>query len=198
MDDCLRDFLPDPYACICVNYPINFKHFEWIWRHSTIRICADGGAKQLLEWCKRHRKDVRDYPPHYIIGDFDSIDEETRNIFIETQTKFVNLKEDQDSTDLEKCLRFVKDAAKTNCTMVIGGLDGRFDHTMATLNALLKNANDRIVCVNRESMVWALKADISHEIAIDYRWMGPACGILPICGPSRVTTSGLEWDLCTW
>lgn len=33
------------------------------------------------------------------------------------------------------------------------------------------------------------------ELHVDPRFMGRCCGIIPLCGPTRVSTIGLKWNL---
>lgn len=73
-------------------------------------ICADGGANRLYEAAPSFaphlspaeaRKQVK---PAMIAGDLDSISQEVRHFYTQHGTRIVDLSQDQDSTDLQKCL----------------------------------------------------------------------------------------------
>ncbi len=86
-------------------------------------ICADGG----LRWAKR-----LDLTPTILIGDYDSMDRPTgENLIV--------LPQEKDMTDTEAALDLaIREGAKQ--IAIIGGLGGRFDHTMGNIGLLCKSA----------------------------------------------------------
>jgi len=51
---------------------------------ASLKVCADGGANQLFEYA--HRKEnfqKLNYIPDYIIGDFDSLNDDVRSFYAE-------------------------------------------------------------------------------------------------------------------
>lgn len=88
---------------------------------SQLIICADGGANRARE---------AGLTPDYIIGDLDSMDDETRRTF--SSAKIVH-RPSQYETDLEKALQFVVELDVARVLLV--GVTGlRFDHQLVNLN----------------------------------------------------------------
>ena len=85
-----------------------------------MRICADGGANRLYDEipkllsCASDEAAVRvrkQHLPQSIRGDLDSIREDVRTFYVDNGVEITDLAADQDSTDLEKCLRAVEENA---------------------------------------------------------------------------------------
>ncbi len=88
-------------------------------------ICADGGADKVM-----HLGSV----PDVITGDMDSISKNALKTF--SKSKKV-LKNDQNSTDLERALCYAK-KLKPLRILIFGGMGDRIDHTLTNLNMLKK------------------------------------------------------------
>lgn len=104
-------------------------------------LAADAGAREVLEA----------HLPDLVCGDWDSIDAETEAFLRMRGVPCAPQPEDQDSTDLEKCLRAVHDAASRRAphggatgaaaqmrVLVYGAFGGRFDQEAQNLNCLYK------------------------------------------------------------
>lgn len=78
---------------------------------AKLRICADGGANRLLDAvhdsASSREKIENDatYLPEMIIGDLDSLRPAVQDFYRGKGVQFVDLSHDQDSTDLEKCIK---------------------------------------------------------------------------------------------
>lgn len=85
-------------ALLVLNQNITMCHelFKQIWANCDLHICADGGSNQL-------RKFDPSYTPDFIIGDLDSITEETMEFYKESSVE-VLLQSSQFFTDLDKAL----------------------------------------------------------------------------------------------
>jgi len=187
-------------ALIIVNEPIaQLQQLDTLWHHSSLRLCADGGANRLYEVCGSNEVRQR-YKPDLIKGDFDSLRADVKTYYAELG---VTIKHDNDqySTDLGKCIAEVE-ASETSSspfrTLLLGGLTGRLDQTFHTLHALNK------LSVTRKAPIWAFSEQSmacvlppgKHILDVDLTTQGPTCGILPIGTDSaRITTTGLEWDV---
>jgi len=90
-------------ALILVNTPIG-KMLPMLWPLAQIRLCADGGANRLYDWNKK--KQDRLYIPTKIIGDLDSLREETKKYYQENDCQIIR-DSNQDNTDLGKCLEYL-------------------------------------------------------------------------------------------
>ena len=219
--------------------------FDYLWKNSCFRICADGGANRLYREAKANDK-VSNMIPDLIVGDLDSIQDHVRK-FYENQGCQVVLDPDQDSNDLDKAIQSarefqrrregiqsaeqhhsveIEDAidangpdngplAKTPLSpstttkyriCVYGAFGGRFDQTMASIQALHKwslksvsETNDRcddLVLYTEETSARLLLPDVLNEIHVDRDREGPCCGLIPVGAKcDSVWSDGLEWNL---
>jgi len=141
-------------------------------------ICADGGANTAVNF---------DVVPDLIIGDFDSVQNETLRIF--KKTKLQKLK-GQNSTDLEKALTSAIQR-KCNEIVVLGATGGRLDHAMGNLSALVKfshKAAIKFIDDTGEFIYAGRKIILTAAI-------GTSISLLPLSRCSGIVTSGLKWDL---
>lgn len=90
-------------------------------------VCADGGANEALR---------AGITPSVIIGDFDSVLPATLAAF--AGAEIVRITE-QESTDLEKAIRFVV-ARNIRTADIVGALGRRTDHTLGTLGCFRRFA----------------------------------------------------------
>ncbi|HID39415.1 MAG TPA: thiamine diphosphokinase [Calditrichaeota bacterium] len=108
-------------------------------------IAADGGA----DLCH----DIR-ISPHYLVGDFDSVDPEIKKQFGQSQ---IIERPSQDCTDLEKALQFSLELNPKNIT-VFSALGQRGDHTLGNLLILQRfEANIPIQIVDNYGSLRLLK-----------------------------------------
>ncbi|OAV97932.1 thiamine pyrophosphokinase [Puccinia triticina 1-1 BBBD Race 1] len=146
---------------IILNTPIKISHqvcpnrvFEDLWELSDCRICADGGANRLYDYCSDLVKaeetpgaNRRMLIPDYIKGDLDSIRPQVKHFF-ENSDCHITRDQDQDSTDFGKCLALIEELESrpdsndsndhpTGLLLIHGGLTGRLDQTIHTLHTLL-------------------------------------------------------------
>ena len=110
-------------------------------------------------------------------------------------TKIIQM-QDQDSTDFQKCLSFIKTHDPSIQTwIVLGALGGRLDHCMASIHTLHTLPDKRIFLFSNESLAFLLTKG-QHTIKGDTTLVGPTCGLLPIGVPEAIlTTQGLKWNL---
>lgn len=85
------------------------------------------------------------------------------------------------------------------CILVAGALGGRFDHEVGNINVLCRFSSTRIILLADECLIQLLPSSHHHEIHIQPAIEGPHCGLVPIGGPSKSsTTTGLQWNLCEY
>ncbi|KAF5731450.1 putative U6 snRNA-associated Sm-like protein LSm4 [Tripterygium wilfordii] len=131
----------------------------------------------------------------------DSIRTEVHDFYAGLGTKIVDESHDQDTTDLHKCVAFIRDCTpnleKANlCILVAGALGGRFDHEAGNINILYRFPTMRIILISDDCLIHLLPRTHHHEICIQSSVEGPHCGLIPIGFPSGSTsTTGLQWDL---
>lgn len=104
-------------------------------RRAQVILCADGGA---------NRARAAGLAPHYIVGDLDSLSDDTRRAFAAAQ--FIH-RPSQYQTDLEKTLAFVCEQEIPRALLL--GLTGlRCDHQLVNLNIAEK------FCARLELEIW--------------------------------------------
>ncbi|KAI3449498.1 hypothetical protein Pfo_006163 [Paulownia fortunei] len=177
-----------------------------LWKHAQLRICADGGANRLYDELPLLFPDEdalairKRYKPNLIKGDMDSIREEVLGFYKNVGTEAVDASDDQDTTDLHKCVAYIQDLPNLKnqdlCILVAGALGGRFDHEIGNINVLCRFPSMRIILLSDDCLIQLLPSSHHHEIHIQSAVEGPHCGLIPIGGPSKSsTTTGLQWNL---
>lgn len=90
-------------------------------------ICCDGAAKKYINYGKE---------PDFIIGDLDSIDQDTLTKYKDRTLKIAQ----QDNTDLMKALEWCIEK-KIKKVSIVGATGGREDHIISNVFALIPYAN---------------------------------------------------------
>ncbi|KAI7862515.1 thiamine pyrophosphokinase 1-like protein [Spinellus fusiger] len=160
-----------------------------------MRLCADGGANRLYDVLKTPEQ-RKQHLPDEIIGDLDSLRSEVKEYYLSVGVKVTRVR-DQDSTDFMKCVFLVEKSQRSLDLVVLSGLGGRFDQTMATINMLyyIKNKLQcQTVLVSDENITILLDQG-THTIQCSDLEAGPTCGLIPVGAPATITTEGLQWNL---
>ncbi|KAI4349648.1 hypothetical protein L6164_010212 [Bauhinia variegata] len=194
------------YALVVLNQRLP-RFAPLLWEHAQLRVCADGGANRLYDempilLAQEEVLQVRSrYKPDVIKGDMDSIRTEVLDFYKNLGTKIIDESHDQDTTDLHKCIAYIRDLTpnidkSTLCILVAGALGGRFDHEIGNINVLCRFSDTRIILLSDDCLIHLLPRNHRHKICIQSSVEGPHCGLIPIGMPSRsTTTTGLQWDL---
>ncbi|KAF3436432.1 hypothetical protein FNV43_RR23524 [Rhamnella rubrinervis] len=197
---------PLTYALVVLNQSLP-TFVPLLWQHARLRLCADGGANRVYDdvpllFPHEDAVDVRKrYKPDVIKGDMDSIRKEVLDFYTNMGTKVLDESDDQDTTDLHKCVSYICDFTpipdkSSLCILVAGALGGRFDHEMGNINVLCRFSTTRIILLSEDCLIYLLPRTHNHEIHIQSSIEGPHCGLIPIGTPSgSTTTTGLQWDL---
>lgn len=146
--------------------------------YNTI-ICADGGANNAKEI---------GVTPNFIIGDFDSISESTKNYFM-SKSKFINIKR-QNDTDVEKSLKF---SIKNNFeeAILLGATGDRLDHTICNLGIVLKFYEQiRIKIIHQKSLLIPFTGNVKLNTIV-----GETISIYAFNEKTLVTSQGLRYKL---
>ena len=134
-------------------------------------LAADGGATPLLDLGRR---------PEIVIGDMDS----ARSLPDDLPRMALD---GQDDTDLQKCLARIE----TPVLVGLGFLDGRFDHGLAAIHALMMLDHDRpVMFVGTHDVILRLRDDVSFTAEAGCR-----VSIWPLGTQSFGLSDGLRWQL---
>jgi thiamine pyrophosphokinase len=139
---------------------------------APVLVAADGGANVAFDWGVK---------PDAVVGDLDSVDRLSAEA-LGVPLVFVD---DQNSTDLEKCLR------ETHAKVVVGVgfLGGRVDHQLAAFNALSMAKGRCVVLVGAEDIVFRMPSEVSLKLCVEDR-----VSVFPM-SPCAAESTGLEWQL---
>ncbi len=139
---------------------------------APVLVAADGGANVAFDW------DIR---PDAVIGDLDSVEQLSANA-LDVPLVFVD---DQNSTDLEKCL------AETHAKVVlgVGFFGGRLDHQMAALNALCLVTDRAVLLIGSDDVVFRVPSQFTLRLRKHDR-----VSLFPMSDVDAQST-GLKWAL---
>ncbi|KAK3323234.1 thiamine pyrophosphokinase [Cercophora scortea] len=205
------------FALVILNQPLTHLGVtRRLWNNASLRIAADGGANCLYDAAAQHGHDWFD-DLALIIGDLDSLRPSVRSYF-ETRRTAVVHDQDQYSTDFGKAVQHIRSASTSSTSsnaavdiVALGGLGGRVDQGLSQLHHLYlfqadaSYAEGRMYLFSGESLTFLLKPG-RHRIRVreegdggeEEDVFGKYVGILPVKGPSVITTRGLEWDVQDW
>lgn len=111
-------------------------------------IAADSGARAALDL---------GHTPAFVVGDFDSLDEETRAELTRLGCRFVGVQAEKDETDTELAIEVALQQGASRIT-VLGALGGtRFEHTIANILLLAGYTTPPMELVDGNSRGWLLR-----------------------------------------
>jgi thiamine pyrophosphokinase len=138
--------------------------------------------------------------PDFIVGDLDSCNANVLEYYRERRVD-VAYRPSKDDHDLSKSIDYLheKYALDVNVILVLGGLDGRVDHTIAAINTLYQKSIElpktSIYLLNLSTLTFYI-ARGTTKVQIDPLYRHLTCGLLPIYKiVQTITTKGFKWNL---
>ena len=152
-------------------------------------IAADGGANHLL---------AMGILPEVVIGDLDSINEDTLFELTNAEVTIEQYSEDKDETDIELALHYAVEL-HPSAILIVGALGGRLDQTLANLSVLtdptLPAIDVRLDDGVEEAFFCRASAGKGGQAEVRGR-SGDVVSLIPWHGPvEAVITEGLQWPL---
>lgn len=147
---------------------------------NTLIIAADGGANQIKELKMK---------ADFIIGDMDSINEDSIGYFKNKKTSFIKV-EDQDSTDFEKSIKFCL-TKKIKSVVIFGATGMRPDHTLNNFSVLKRFYKKiSVLLVTDEFCIFYLP----KRFSFNYK-SGETVSLIPMPAAKGIKTKGLQFAL---
>lgn len=152
-------------------------------------IAADGGANHLSHM---------NILPNIVIGDLDSIDQESINKVKAGEIPVKRFPADKDETDLELALGHAIDMEPTSI-LIVGGLGGRLDQTLANLSILnhpnLSEIDIRLDDGLEQAFFCGPSVEGAKQAEIHGK-RGDTVSLIPWGGTVEgINTKGLQWPL---
>ncbi len=148
-------------------------------RQANKLICCDGAL------CALEQHSIE---PDYIIGDCDSLPETLKQKYAAK----IHYLPDQNSNDLSKAVTFATKHLQLDNIIILGATGLREDHTLANITLLANYAtlvNKIIILSDYGFFSVHTKKDIIITVP------GQQISLFALNNDTRVTTSGLKWDL---
>ena len=152
-------------------------------------IAADGGANHLMKM---------GILPEIVVGDLDSVDEDTLFELTSAEVDIEQFSEDKDETDIELALHYAVEL-RPSAILIIGALGGRLDQTLANLSILtdpmLPKIDIRLDDGVEEAFFCRASAANGGQAEVRGR-SGDTVSLVPWQAPvAGVATEGLGWPL---
>ncbi len=151
------------------------KKLESFLNNYDIVVAVDGGLNHL-----------KNFTPHYVIGDFDSIDKK----LLENINSNVIFKNNQDESDFLFALKYItKKYSNIENIDVICATGDRIDHTICSIFTLINfDVNIKIIGINEN--IYVLK---NNTINLKTK-INTTISIIPLTDIKNIKSSGLKWE----
>lgn len=151
-----------------------------IWSRADLRIAANGGARNARLFLER--------APHVVVGDMDSVDDETRAWLETSHCELIRHPRAKDETDLELALSLAQERGADEIT-ILGAFGGRVDHFLGNVFLLTRARNLKIVDAASELWIGAGNQEIQGNL-------GDVVSLIPLSERVEgITTENLEYPL---
>jgi thiamine pyrophosphokinase len=148
-----------------------------------IIICADGAARYLSSF---------NIIPACIIGDMDSIDDDTVRYFDEKGSTILTYPGNKDETDTQLALEYAL-KLQPDEIFIFGALGGRIDHTFANISLLIMGVKQDVHVKIVDEMC---EIFIANQQSIVEGEAGQTVSLLPLSSEvTGITLEGFEYPL---
>lgn len=131
--------------------------------------------------------------PNYIIGDFDSIDKEILNKYINTDIEIKELNPEKDYTDTHMALKLAIELESKDIT-ILGAIGTRIDHTIANIHILKETLDNNIECkiIDERNEIQLINRKTTLEMDKKYKYIS----LIPLTTKVEgVTLKGFKYQL---
>lgn len=141
----------------------------------NIVVAVDGGLNHL-----------KNFVPHYVIGDFDSVDKK----ILENINSNIIFKDNQDESDFLFALKYItKKYSNIENIDVICATGDRIDHIICSIFTLINfDVNIKIIGINEN--IYVLK---NNTINLKTK-INTTISIIPLTDIRNIKSSGLKWE----
>ena len=156
---------------------------QWRAEEAELTVAVDGG------WSAHRSAELE---PDVILGDFDSCGNlsEIEKVFPRSALHHLS---DQNHTDFEKALDWIKQLGQPKKLVILGGLGKRVDHTLCNL-MIAGRVDSRIEIIFDDVHEYVSRVTSETPLHLKGR-SGAKLSILPMGECKGVKSSGLEWEL---
>ncbi len=148
-------------------------------------IASDKGLEAL---------DTYNIKPNYIIGDFDSIDKQILNKYIEDKNIVIKeLNPEKDYTDTHMAIKLAIELNSTDVT-IIGGTGTRIDHLLANIHVLKELLDKDIKCkiIDSKNEIQLINKKTIIKKSKEYKYIS----LIPLTtNASGITLKGFKYSL---
>jgi len=156
---------------------------ETLNHRETILVAVDGGGRHLLRL---------GIDPNFVTGDFDSLSEPERTL-LSARGATVVPTPDQDYTDLDKALTWIRTTLEPETITVFGATGGRLDHLYSVLSTLVRHGSHTDIRLVDEIGETFVVCD--HRAWDGDNLPGRTVSLMALGPVENVTTTGLRWPL---
>ena len=151
------------------------KKLESFLNDYDIIVAVDGGLNHL-----------KNFTPHYVIGDFDSIDKK----LLENINSNIIFKDNQDESDFLFALKYItKKYNNIKNIDIICATGNRIDHTICSIFTLINfDVNIKIIGINEN--IYILK---NNTINLKTK-INTTISVIPLTDVKNIKSSGLKWE----
>ena len=132
--------------------------------------------------------------PRYIIGDFDSINQEILNKYLDRKDiEITRLNPIKDYTDTHMALKLALDI-KSNCITIVGAIGTRIDHILGNINVLKEALDKDVECkiINKNNEIGLINKKIIIKKDIKYKYIS----LIPLTSKAiGVSLKGFKYNL---